>query len=96
MAQHAAFRIPGRATRVDQATALTGLLPVHLGHDGLIFHGLPNLQEVLPQEEAGAGVPLWNRALAPDDERLDSIVLVEVHSEALEVLSRLDHDHLGL
>mmetsp|Transcript_11570 Transcript_11570/g.14587 ORF Transcript_11570/g.14587 Transcript_11570/m.14587 type:complete len:256 (+) Transcript_11570:1380-2147(+) len=93
--EHAAFRIASRATRVDQAARLARLLCIHFSQDDLVLYGEPSLQEVSPKEEARALYVRRQARLAPNDESLDVVVLVEINGEALEVLCGLADDHFG-
>ena len=96
MTQHAAFRIARRATRIDEAAGLARLLACHFSQDDLVLDALGGGKEVFPEEETRPRHISRKRGLTPDNESSHFIVLVNVNSEALEVLSRLDNDDFGL
>ena len=75
---------------------MTWFLNGHLCEDDFVLDTLRCGEEVLPEEEAWPGYISWQGRLAPDNEGLDLIVLVDIDSEAFEVLRRLDNDDLGL
>ena len=54
MAEHAALGVTRRATGVDEAAALAGLLGGHLGLDHVVLYGGAHLHEVFPENEAWA------------------------------------------
>ena len=96
MTQHAAFGTARRATRIDEAAGLARLLACHFSQDDLVLDALGGGKEVFPEEETRPRDISRKCGLTPDNESSHFIVLVNVNSEALEVLSRLDNDDFGL
>ena len=95
VAQHATLWITRRSRSVDQAARLTRLLSLHLGHDDFILDRLAHLEEIFPQDESGSRNALGQGSLAPDDEGLHFVVLVQVACESFEMLGILDDDNLS-
>ena len=96
MAQHAAFRIASCTTSVDQAAGSARFLSCHLCQDDFVLDGKSSLNEIFPEEEARAGYVGRKAWLTPENESFDSVILVEVHSEALQMLGTLAYDDFCL
>jgi len=94
VAQHAALGVSGSSTGVDEAAALTRFLSRHLLVDHFVFDRSTNLEEVFPEHEAGSRATLGKRSLAPKNEGLDAVILVQVDCKSLHVFSSFANNYI--